>query len=491
MKINRVLILAFLALWCKVTFGQSKLVEVEAKKFKTNIKLKIEGKSGFMEVPENRSNPNSRKIKIKFTHLKSLSENPVAPVVFLEGGGGMSTWQAESKSDLTDWVEILNVADLIFIDRRGASDESLTYIWQAEFPKDFFLTEELATTHYQSMAKAALQYFEQSNIDISGYNVEEHAHDVNDLMNRLGIERYSIFGTSYGSHIGMAAMKLFPDRIEKSIFAGADGLDQSFNYPRYLDIYVDRLGAMLKQDSSINSKIPDFKELVRRVMKKLDKEPALVTVKNPLTNSRVEMSIGSFGLGLILRLDIDDTNDIPVIPRLLYSIDNNDYSLLTWFVQKRIALGLALPGNGINQQLASGTNKERWQIIQKEADESLFGNTVNFPFSAVKDHWIVNNLTFDLSNPLKTEIPTLFVTGTLDCRTPIEQVNETLRTFSNVKHIKVENAGHEQAMWDAEVFDKAIPRFLLNQKIKKENVYYSDIKFLPIEGSTKGHPSVE
>ncbi|MEO0774965.1 MAG: alpha/beta fold hydrolase [Bacteroidota bacterium] len=467
------------------------MVEVESKQFKTNLKLKIEGKSGFLEVPENRLNPSSRKIRLKFVYLKSLAENPTAPVVFLEGGGGRSTWQAESKSDLSDWMEILEVADLIFLDRRGSSDESLRYTWSQKIPHDFFLSEESANAHYRTMAKAALQKFAASKVDISGYNVIEHAHDVNDLMNELAIDKYSIFGFSFGSHIGMTVMKLFPDRIEKSILAGADGLDQAFNYPHYLDTYVNKLGIMIQQDASIRAKIPNFSELVHRVMKKLDENPALVTIKNPLTKAEEEMAIGSFGLGLILRLDIDDKNDIPVIPRLVHSIDRGDYSLLTWFVQKRVVMGLGIPGAGINQQLASGASVERWQTIQQEADKSPFGNVVNFPFSAVKDHWIANELAIDLSRPLETEIPTLFVTGTLDCRTPIEQVDETMQTFSGARHLKVENAGHEQAMWDVEVFDEAIPRFLLNQKIEKENTYYSDIKFIPLEGRAKGHPSLK
>ena len=169
---KKILIVILIVNVCVFTcFGQAKLIDVETRKFKTANKLKIEGQVGYLVVPESRNNPLSRNIKSKYVHLKSLAKNPTSPVVFLEGGGGASTWQAESKSDLADWIEILEVADLIFVDRRGSDDNSLTYVWKEAYPENFMVSEESANLHYQNMAKAALPAFEENGIDIKGYNM--------------------------------------------------------------------------------------------------------------------------------------------------------------------------------------------------------------------------------------------------------------------------------------------------------------------------------
>lgn len=475
------------------SFSQAKLIDVETKRFKTSNKIRVEGEVGYLLVPENRRNPTSRQIKIKYIHLKSLAKNPLAaPVVFLEGGGGASTWQAESKNALSDWLEILEVTDLIFVDGRGSTDNSLTYVWNEAYPENFLVSEDSANLHYQKMAKLALLTFEWNAIDIRGYNIEEYAIDVNDLMTALQIDRYSLFGFSFGTSIGMTVMKLFPDRVDRVILAGADAPNQAFNYPSQLEDQIEKLADLVAQDSTVNDKIPNFRALVTRVMNKLEENPATVSVKNPLTNEDITLKIGAFGLALILRLDIDDSNDIPAIPRLIYTIDQGDYSMLSWFAQKRMVFGLALPGNGINQQLASGVSEARWAKIEAEAAESLFGNVVNFPFSAVKDHWIESESELSLApaEAIATDIPTLFITGTLDCRTPIQQVEETRKGFSNSKHVKVENAGHEQAMWDKETFDETIPAFLVGKDISTENARYAKITFLPLEGEVTGHSSV-
>ena len=472
-------------------FSQAKLLNVKSKRFKTAEGLKIEGQIGFLEVPENRTNSSSRKIKLKYVHLKSLSENPSTPVIYLEGGDGVSTWEANSPQDLNDRVELLKTTDLIFLDRRGSSDEALTYIPADDYPKGFFLSEEKATQHYQKMSETALKNFDEKQIDISGYNIEAHAQDVNELMTKLGFDRYIIFGFSYGSHIGMTVMRLYPDEVERAIFVGADAPHQAFNFPRHLDEHIEKIGLLIEKESTLKMTARDFHNLVNETVQKLEENPVIVTVKHPLTRKDLNLPIGGFGLALILRLDIDDANDIPVIPRLLHSIKGGDYSMLTWFVQKRMIWALGLPGQGINQQLASGASQERWSMIEKEAQESVFGNVVNFPFSAVKDHWPITSLSFDPSIPLKTDIPTLFITGTLDCRTPVAQVESIIQGFANAAHIRVENAGHEQAQWAADVADNIIPSFVKGAFVAPTTVYYSDIEFVNLTGDSSRHPSIK
>jgi len=470
--------------------GQSRSLELKPQNFKTTGKTIVQGEVGYLTVPENRLQPNSRSIKVKFVRLKSLSENPHEPVIYLEGGGSASTWQAESPKDLTDWLPILEVSDLIFVDQRGTTDEALTYVWRGQYPDDFLISPEAAGVHYQKLCKEALVEFTNKGIDVSGYNIVEHAHDMNEIATALHIEKYSIFGFSFGSHIGMAVIKLFPERIANAVFAGADGLDQSFNYPVLLDEHVKKIGKMVAADPSISQAIPDLSDLLKKVTSKLESNPVTIKIKHPVTGKAMQVQVGPFGLALILRLEIDDTNDIPAIPRLLYTIDHGDYSMLEWFAQKRIAFAFAVPGNGINQAIASGVTDERLRLIDLQAKESPFGNVVNFPFYDARKVWPQTELPMDTAKPLTTSVRTLFITGSLDCRTPVQQVNETIKEFDNAIHLVVENAGHEQAMWDREIFDEAIPQFLTGHDVSKINASYKEIKFIPLTGSGKDHPSM-
>jgi len=484
-------LLVFSLLYLSTAFGQTNLINVQAKKFKTSSGIEIEGELGYLEVLENRNNPKSRKLNLKYIRLKSIAKKPTTPLVYLEGGDGYSTWQAENPQDLEDWLPILKVSDVIFVDRKGVGDETTTYVWMKDYPDDFMVSEKDAEKHYQVMTKDALKHFGENNIDVKGYTLEQDANDIHDLMLALAFDSYSILGFSFGSHIGMTLMTLYPNEVKRAILIGSDAPNQALNYPMYLEHHIKKLSNMFAKDSLLSKEIPDFEVLVSRVMKKLEQKPVTVTIKNPLTQKDMDLKIGPFGVAFILRLDIDDANDIPVIPRLLYTIDNGDYSMLTWFAQKRMVYGLALPGDGINRQLASGASMERWALIKAEAEASTYGNVVNFPFSAAKNAWVQNELSFDPTAPLLTNIPTLFITGDLDCRTPVEQVEETKKGFENALHIIVENAGHEQAMWNAKIFDETIPAFLSGKEINTVKAHNPEIKFITLEGKSERHPSLK
>ncbi len=485
------IIFILLLLPCFQVFSQQNELEIKSKKYKTLDKSIVQGEVGYLTVPENRQNPNSRKIKLKFIRLKSLAKKPEAPVIYLEGGGSACTWQAESPKDLSDWLPILQVSDLIFVDQRGTTDKKLTHIWKGDFPSDFMVSEAAAASHYQKICREALVYAEENGIDYAGYNIVAHAKDMQAVATALKIEKYSIFGFSFGTHIGMAMMQLYPNHITNAVLIGADAPNQSFNYPLYFDSHFKKVSALAATDATVSQTVPDLNLLLEKVMKKLEDKPVTITVKNPLNGKKTAVKIGTFGLSLILRLDIDDVYDIPAIPRLLYTIDQGDYTMLTWFVQKRIVFALGVPLNGINQALASGATDERWKKIEKQAKESQFGNVVNFPFYDARAVWPNNPLSFNSSEPLSSNIKTLFITGNLDCRTPVEQVDETSKGFSNFTHLVVKNAGHENAMWNIKIFDEVIPKFLRGEEVRDAKVSLRKIKFLPLTGSSDGHPSIK
>lgn len=484
------LLISLLVLTYTQAIGQNDNLKTKNKKFYTTDKTLVQGEIGYLTVPENYSDSESRKIKIKYIKLKSLSRTPKEPIIYLEGGGSTCTWQAETPEYLDDWLPILEVSDLIFIDQRGTTDRKLTYIEKDEYPIDFLVSEEVATKYYQNMSQKALKEFKNKGVDVLGYDITAHAKDINELTKTLEINKYSIFGFSYGTHIGMALMELYKESVVNAILVSSDGINQSFNYPLYLDEQFDKISKLMSQDNTLNKTIPDLNELLKKVMTKLEEEPVIVNIKHPLTKKSIQAKIGPFGLALILRLDIDDSNDIPIIPRLLYSIDQNNYSILEWFVQKRIAFVLALPGNGINQNVASWASPERWGKIKKQAEESIFGNVVNFPFHQAKDLWPRQELDINTLEPIESSIRTLFVTGDLDCRTPVQQVNETRKSFSNSTHLVVKNAGHEQALWNITIFDKAIPQFLLGNDVSNIKAINKDIKFIPLNGANDKHPSI-
>ena len=72
------------------------VLTVEPYTFTAGNGTKVEAQKGTFEVPENRKDPKSRRIKISFVRFPSTSATPGDPIVYLAGGpGGAGTFTAQ------------------------------------------------------------------------------------------------------------------------------------------------------------------------------------------------------------------------------------------------------------------------------------------------------------------------------------------------------------------------------------------------------------
>ena len=95
---------------------------------------------------------------------------------------------------------------------------------------------------------------------------------------------------------------------------------------------------------------------------------------------------------------------------------------------------------------ASGVSLGRWARIEQEAVSATLGRTVDFPFPDVCPSWDVGDLGDLFRAPVKTDVPVLFISGTLDCRTPSANVEVLQSEFADSEHVIVAGAGHDDLL---------------------------------------------
>src|SRR6218665_1746120 len=79
----------------------------------------LAAEGGRFSVPEDRSDPASRRIEIGFVRLRSTNPHPGAPIVYLAGGpGGSATGTAQGPRQPI-FLALRQVADVILFDQRG------------------------------------------------------------------------------------------------------------------------------------------------------------------------------------------------------------------------------------------------------------------------------------------------------------------------------------------------------------------------------------
>jgi pimeloyl-ACP methyl ester carboxylesterase len=448
----------------------------------------VEADQGVLMVPENRAKPDSRRIRIEYLRLHARTKTPRAPLFFLQGGPGS---RAVSTSDGTVkfWTPFLDVCDVVLIDQRGTNDSLVTWDWDGPPPMDFFVSAQAAGKHVDEMTRRARAAFRKRGVDLAGYTSVESADDLDALRGALGYDRVSLLGFSYGTHLAEAYMKRHGDRLENVLLFGVENLWETDKLPSTADGALQRLALLAHDDPKIAAKIPDLVALYDRVMAKLAKQPMLVPVPSPRGDT-LQAPVGPFGLAFILRVDLGDATDLPVFPRLLWSIDQGDNRVLAWFVRKRAGVAIGVHGMGTAMDEASGTSAARRALIDEQAKTSRFGEVVNFPGPFATERLSENDLGDAYRAPVASNVRTLIVSGELDFNTPPWQGEELRWGLPNATHLVVLHAGHEQTLWQNETAVPVVLDFLRGQDVSRRMITYPPLTFIPLEGPDPRHPSV-
>jgi len=424
--------------------------EIEAYHGKT-----LEGQIASLAVPERRGSSSERTLEIFFARLPTTAENPAAPIVYLAGGpGGSGIGSARIPGVFETFEALTSIADVILLDPRGAgkSDPGLFCRPPSELPPlDLFANAPKLEHFMLERIRACRAELEARGFDLAGYTTRESADDLEALRLALGAERLNLLGFSYGTHLGLSAIRRHPESLGRVALVGVEGPDHTRKLPSSLDTQVRKLALLAANDPSVGELVPDMYALLERVLAKLEENPIQVPLELP-DGQKIEVPVGPHGLQMILSWDLGDGNDFPVFPALLATIDRGDPSLLAWFVRKRAPrMSGGVGGLYYAMDGASGASPERWERIAREAPDAILGNVANGLFPAAIDAIGIQPMDEAFRGPILSEVETLFVTGTLDSNSPPYQAEEVRWGFIRSDHLVVENAGHEDMLVNPEV----------------------------------------
>ena len=178
---------------------------------------------GFLIVPENRDDPESRTLRLAVAILKSRSAEPQPdPVIYLHGGPGGS-----AIADASGWLDhpLRDDRDFILLDQRvtGFSEPELC----PELSKDDMtvmardLSAEEATAERLALSLACRDELLSEGVDLASYNSDASSADLSDLRRVLGYDSWNVYGISYGTKLALTTMRNAPEGIRSVVLDSA------------------------------------------------------------------------------------------------------------------------------------------------------------------------------------------------------------------------------------------------------------------------------
>ncbi len=461
------------------TFGVGNSIEQKAGSltlkpiiFQVRDKQKVEAESGQLMVPEKRGNQQTRMIALAFIRFKSTAQKPAAPIVYLAGGPGDSGINDFRGTPLSLLNDLRTIADVIALDQRGtgaSEPRDLTCRYEEALPFDRPGDPELYARIFRERMRTCADTMRRKGVDLAAFTTAENADDVEALRVALGAEKLTLLAGSYGSHLGLAVMRRHPDSLERVILFGTEGLDQTFKLPGNIQANLEKLAALVKADSFYARSMPDLLQAIRTIMERLERQP--VTVK---TSPEISVVVGKWDLQKRIADVMGRSSAMRQLPAAISAMLSGDFTELgQWAYSYRRAGSLS--AMAVTMDCASSASVARLERIRREAESAILGATIDFPFPAICEGMNLPRLGDDFRATLRSSLPTLFISGEMDGRTPVSNAEEVATGFTNHQHLIVANAGH--GIMGYPELTPAVMAFLRGQRIPQSRVSFPEWEF--------------
>jgi pimeloyl-ACP methyl ester carboxylesterase len=403
---------------------------------------RTQAETAWITVPERHANPAGPKVRLPLLRFRSTNPNPGPPIVYLAGGPGNSGMAAAMR-DLYFPIAMAmrEVADVVFYDQRGTgtAEPNLNITGTFELPLELPVASPQARVHAAARARRAADEVRGRGVDLAAYNTVESADDLEDIRRALGAERISLWGHSYGSHLALAYVRRHGGHVNRMIVGGINGPGQRWRYPGDGQALLERVDSAVRAHPRLSPLVPDLVGTTRRVLARLDAEPARVRVDSQT------VVIGGDEVRVLIALSGGELDFITRLPMLMAALDAGRYEAVAGPVVAGLKQRPLRTAMSYTMHLASGVSPERLRRIEAEAAGALLRDAINFPFSdpGFRAAWGVEDLGEEFRGPLRSPVPALFLSGRYDGRTSVSDAEEVRSGFPSGVHVVIDGVSHD------------------------------------------------
>jgi pimeloyl-ACP methyl ester carboxylesterase len=421
---------------------------------------------GTLTVAESRQRPSGRTLELAVAIVRSPSaQKRPDPVLFLAGGPGQPALPLIALAPLV-FTEILATRDMIFIDQRGTgySRPALNCAPVAATPARFATSFGVALQDRPALLQAGVDAliacgarYRAEGLDLAAYNSVENAADLEDLRIALGYGQWNLFGGSYGTRLGLTAMRYRPETIRSAVLDALYPPQANFHTGVFgsFDAALRRLGAACNADQACGAAYPDTVDAFARVVERMNAEAVVLPILNLETGEPLDyLPFTGVDLTIIIFQLMYSTPALPLLPAVIGEADQGNYQPLAVLASSLFAG--QLPGDvpivSQGMQVAVQCNEDatfaraREFVAARDQHRAVAGLAFSPLFhEAMLEICAAWGLTAD--NPaenqaVRSAVPALLISGEFDPITPPANARETARTLSQASELVIPRGGH-------------------------------------------------
>jgi pimeloyl-ACP methyl ester carboxylesterase len=439
---------------------------------------KVNAELGEFNVPENRGKADSKTITLRFVRFKSTAAKPGPPIVYLAGGPGGSGIEALRGTRFPLAMALREFGDVIAYDQRGVNQSGPDMRCNEQFmmPFDKPLDRSGGAPMMAAAVAKCAERLGAAGVDITAYNTRESAADLEDLRKALGAEKVILWAISYGTHLSTAALRYYPQSIDKVILAGIEGPDDTYKLPSDQQTLLEEIARLAAHSGTT----PDLIASIRNVMRELEARPKTVSLTHPVLGMTANVTVGKLDLQVALAAMLTAPESFAGLPDFVSRLEKGDWTALALAAAPQ-RMGNAGSMMSVAMDCASGISASRKALIADEAKRTLLGDAINAPFPEVCANITIPDLGDEFRAPLVSNVRALLISGTLDGRTRPRQADELRMTMPNAEHLVIEGAGHSDPLFlSTPKILEAMKTFLRGEPLRERYIAAPPVTFVPV-----------
>ncbi|MEP6657329.1 MAG: alpha/beta fold hydrolase [Betaproteobacteria bacterium] len=404
-------------------------------------KLPLAVQCGELEVPENRSQPNGRRIRIAVAVLTANTRNPALdPFVILAGGPGQA---ASSLGPFAaQFAAIRRHRDIVLVDQRGTGRSSPLECaaFKAVDASDAAMELDPAPRVAECAKELAVH-----GVDAAQYTTAAWIADLDAIRAALGYERLNLWGGSYGTRAALEYLRRYPQHVRTLVLDGVapPALEIS------LDVWVTRDAAIsavfdaCRKSSVCQAAHPDLDATLRGIDDALGTDGRDIMIADPRTGAARTLHFTLDHVIAALQPLVYLPEVASLVPAALGRAANGDFAPL-YAAASWLTTGLVEQVNAaLYYSVTCAEDGPRISPAEREAKlAGLRSRRLAQRALAACDAWPAGQAPSDSATPVVSDAPTLILSGGLDPVTPPAYGAEVAKSLHHSRHIVAAGYGH-------------------------------------------------
>ena len=410
--------------------------------------LEGEARCGTFEVPENRGGGAGRTIPM-FVAVLPARQEPAAPdpLFVLAGGPGQAATSLAGFADEA-FAGVRRHRDIVLVDLAGTGRSA------ALTCRMYPTARELAGDFYPPARVRACREALAPRTNLRRYTTANLVDDLDDVRAALGYGTVNLYGTSYGTRAALEYVRRHREHVRAVVLKSVAPATMrgTMHYAQDTEHSLQALARACAEDAACGAAFPGFAAELRQVLERAARGGLRGMVPDPAGGAPVELPLPRGTVASTLLGLLQNSNSAVRLPMLVHATFLGDTRpLVDAIVAYRRALdaGIAF---GLHLAVTCGEDAPRLDPASAaRADRgTALGDYRVAQLAAACREWEGGAPRGDVpAEPVRSDVPALLISGTLDPNTSERWGEEAARTLTHGTHVVIRNLSHGYSAIDA------------------------------------------